>query len=78
MEKPVVASAAKKAKAKVRPASAKAKGEGGASKLTPAEIHEVFSRFAATMPHPKTELEYVNPFTLLVAVVLSARRRMQG
>jgi endonuclease-3 len=78
MEKPVVASAAKKAKAKVRPAPAKAKGEGGASKLTPAEIHEVFSRFAAAMPHPKTELEHLNPFTLLVAVVLSAQATDAG
>ena len=73
MEKPVLASAAKKAKAKVRPVSAKAKGEAGVSLLTPAEIHEVFSRFAAAMPHPKTELEHLNPFTLLVAVVLSAQ-----
>ena len=77
MEKPVVASAAKKAKAKVRPVSAKAKGEGGASKLTPAEIHEVFS-FPAAMPHPETELEHLNPFTLLVAVCYRPRRRMQG
>jgi endonuclease III len=78
MEKPVVASAAKKARAKVRPVSAKAKGEGGASKLTPAEIHEVFSRFAAAMPHPETELEHLNPFTLLVAVVLSAQATDAG
>lgn len=78
MEKPVVASAAKKAKAKVQPASAKAKGEDGASKLTPAEIHEVFSRFAAAMPHPETELEHLNPFTLLVAVVLSAQATDAG
>jgi endonuclease-3 len=79
MEKPVVASAAKKAKAKVRPASAKAKGKhGGASLLTPAQIHEVFSRFAAAMPQPKTELEHLNPFTLLVAVVLSAQATDAG
>ena len=78
MEKPVVASAAKKAKAKVRPASANAKGEDGTSLLTPAQIHEVFSRFAAAMPHPKTELEHLNPFTLLVAVVLSAQATDAG
>ena len=78
MEKPVVASAAKKAKGKVRPSSAKAKAKQGASLLTPAEIHEVFSRFAAAMPHPKTELEHLNPFTLLVAVVLSAQATDAG
>ena len=79
MEKPVVASAAKKAKAKVRPASANAKGKhAGASLLTPAQIHEVFSRFAAAMPQPKTELEHLNPFTLLVAVVLSAQATDAG
>ena len=73
MEKSVVAAGAKKAKTKLKRAATKAKREGGASLLTPAEIHEVFSRFAAAMPHPKTELEHINPFTLLVAVVLSAQ-----
>ncbi len=29
---------------------------GGDSLLSPAEIHEVFSRFAAAMPEPQTEL----------------------
>ncbi len=46
--------------------------------LTPVQIHEVFSRFAAAMPHPKTELEHANPFTLLVAVVLSAQATDAG
>ena len=79
MEKPVVPSAAKKAKAKLRPASANTKGKhGGASLLTPAQVHEVFSRFAAVMPQPKTELEHLNPFTLLVAVVLSAQATDAG
>jgi len=36
-------------------------------------IAEIFRRFAAANPHPKGELEYINPFTLLVAVVLSAQ-----
>ncbi len=39
----------------------------------PAEINEVFSRFAAQDPDPRSELEYINPYTLLVAVVLSAQ-----
>ncbi len=45
-------------------------------RLRPAErarIQAIFDRFAAAEPHPKTELEYRNPFTLLVAVVLSAQ-----
>lgn len=78
MEKPAAASAAKKAKGKVRTAPAKATDSAGASLLTPQEVNEVFSRFAAAMPHPKTELEHLNPFTLLVAVVLSAQATDAG
>src|ERR1700755_1146041 len=40
--------------------------------LSPAEVLEIFARLAAANPAPKTELEHTNPFTLLVAVVLSA------
>jgi endonuclease-3 len=43
------------------------------SRLSPAAVEEMFRRFAAANPEPKSELEYVNPFTLLVAVVLSAQ-----
>ena len=43
------------------------------SRLTEAEIAEIFQRFHAADPHPKTELHYRDPFTLLVAVVLSAQ-----
>lgn len=46
--------------------------------LDPAEINEIFRRFAAANPEPKGELEYVNPFTLLVAVVLSAQATDAG
>ncbi|MET4065502.1 endonuclease-3 [Bradyrhizobium sp. S3.2.6] len=45
---------------------------------TPAEIHEVFSRFRKANPEPKGELEHLNPFTLLVAVVLSAQATDAG
>ena len=38
-----------------------------------AEIVEFYSRLAADNPHPETELESVNTYTLLVAVVLSAQ-----
>lgn len=34
---------------------------------------EIFERFRAANPHPKTELEYENPFQLLIAVILSAQ-----
>ncbi|HEY1261437.1 MAG TPA: endonuclease III [Stellaceae bacterium] len=37
------------------------------------EARELYRRLAETRPIPKTELEYESPFTLLVAVVLSAQ-----
>lgn len=37
------------------------------------QINTMFSRLAAEIPAPATELAYTNPFTLLVAVVLSAQ-----
>jgi endonuclease-3 len=40
---------------------------------SPQTAEEIFRRFAVASPEPKGELEYVNPFTLLVAVVLSAQ-----
>ena len=43
------------------------------SRLTQGQIDEIFRRFAEADPHPKTELQYRDPFTLLVAVVLSAQ-----
>jgi endonuclease-3 len=38
-----------------------------------ADIATFFDRLAAALPEPKGELEYVNSYTLLVAVVLSAQ-----
>lgn len=38
-----------------------------------AEIETFFERLAAANPEPKTELVYTNPFTLLIAVMLSAQ-----
>ncbi len=43
-----------------------------------ADVFEFFSRLAADNPHPVTELEYVNDYTLLVAVVLSAQATDAG
>jgi len=44
----------------------------------PAEVADFFSRFAAQDPDPRTELAYKNPYTLLVAVVLSAQATDTG
>lgn len=43
-----------------------------------AEIREIFSRFRQARPEPKGELDYINAFTLLVAVVLSAQATDAG
>ena len=43
------------------------------SLLTPAEIALFFARLAEVNPAPRTELHYADPFSLLVAVVLSAQ-----
>jgi len=43
-----------------------------------ADIAEMFDRLAAALPEPKGELDYVNPYTLLVAVVLSAQATDAG
>ncbi|MFL6769007.1 MAG: endonuclease III [Sphingomicrobium sp.] len=37
------------------------------------DVFEFFRRLAESNPAPETELEYVNPYTLLVAVALSAQ-----
>jgi endonuclease-3 len=42
-------------------------------RLTTDEVGELFRRLHALNPEPKGELTYQNPFTLLVAVVLSAQ-----
>jgi endonuclease III len=46
--------------------------------FTEAEIIAFFSRFAKAEPNPKSELHYENPYTLLVAVVLSAQATDKG
>jgi endonuclease III len=45
---------------------------------TPEEVREVFERFQKANPEPRGELEHLNPFTLLVAVVLSAQATDAG
>lgn len=46
--------------------------------LTKKEAQEVFARLAAARPDPRTELDYRDPFTLLIAVVLSAQATDKG
>ena len=43
------------------------------SKYTQAELIEIFKRFRLQRPEPKGELNHTNPFTLVVAVALSAQ-----
>ncbi|WP_246775871.1 endonuclease III [Methylobacterium aquaticum] len=38
-----------------------------------ATLREIFARLSAANPEPRSDLEYLNPYTLLVAVVLSAQ-----
>ncbi len=59
------------------PAAAK-KPKKQATLLEPDEIERLFAALKKTNPAPKSELEYVNPFTLLVAVVLSAQATDAG
>jgi endonuclease III len=61
-----------KAKNKPKPKAAKIKP------LDRASVQELFSRFRIANPEPKGELEHVNAFTLLVAVVLSAQATDSG
>jgi len=42
-------------------------------RMTPEAAARFFAILAAARPDPATELEYINPYTLLVAVVLSAQ-----
>jgi endonuclease-3 len=69
--------------AKVKPASKRAAADakaaqGALPQWSTAQIAEAFRRFKAANPEPKGELEHINPFTLLVAVVLSAQATDAG
>ncbi len=43
-----------------------------------ADVDEFFRRLAKQRPDPRSELDYINPYTLLVAVVLSAQATDAG
>ena len=47
-------------------------------KLSKDEIEAIFAAFRRDNPEPKGELDHINPFTLLVAVVLSAQATDAG
>jgi endonuclease-3 len=69
--------------ARLKPAKAQRKADAAAAaaalpQWTTAEIEEAFRRFAAANPAPRGELRHINPFTLLVAVVLSAQATDAG
>lgn len=49
------------------------KGRTPRSLYSKADLEEIFRRFSVQRPEPKGELEHTNPFTLLVAVALSAQ-----
>ncbi len=75
--------APKRKAAKVKGARQRAKADdkaahGALRQWTNAEIEEAFRRFKAANPEPQGELKHINPFTLLVAVVLSAQATDAG
>jgi endonuclease-3 len=61
-----------------RPKRATKAAQQGPSQWSPSEVAEAFRRFQAARPEPKGELAHTNPFTLLVAVVLSAQATDAG
>jgi endonuclease-3 len=89
---PIMPKITRRAAAKSKPAPAPRAGKArkgisakpkrmpakGPKPWTEAEIREVFERFRKANPEPKGELEHLNPFTLLVAVVLSAQATDAG
>jgi endonuclease-3 len=75
--KPKARLAAKSRKAKVVKSQPKATAKKP-KPWTEAEVREAFERFRKANPEPKGELEHLNPFTLLVAVVLSAQATDAG
>ncbi len=73
------AKAPKKTRAKANEAAAKAAAKRKKrDALTAAEVEAIFAAFAEAEPEPKGELFAVNPYTLLVAVVLSAQATDAG
>ena len=73
----------KLARAKMNPVRTRAAADAKAAfgtlpQWTTAQIEEAFRRFKTASPEPKGELQHINPYTLLVAVVLSAQATDAG
>jgi endonuclease-3 len=73
----------RKTRAKVKPLRKRAAADlkaalGELPRWTTAQIAEAFRRFQAANPEPRGELQHLNAFTLLVAVVLSAQATDAG
>jgi endonuclease-3 len=71
--KPAPAGKGRGAGSRPVPAAALPARRKSVPKPDPAIAAEIFRRFRAANPAPNTELDYLNPFTLLVSVVLSAQ-----
>src|SRR5437762_9032983 len=72
---------AKKAAVKARSAAKPRGGRKAPAKIkswSAAEVREAFERFRKASPEPRGELEHINPYTLLVAVALSAQATDAG
>ena len=66
--KPILAASA------IKPSrGAKARPPARLSPKAKARIAEIFARFQAAQPDPRPELDYISPYTFLVAVALSAQ-----
>ncbi|MBM3570525.1 MAG: endonuclease III [Alphaproteobacteria bacterium] len=57
---------------------ARVQRKAGPRSPTPAQIERMFAALAAARPEPQGELEHINAYTLLVAVVLSAQATDAG
>ena len=66
------------AKLSAKPARAGGRRRGAPKPVDAATVREIFTRFSAAQPLPRGELDYLNAFTLLVAVVLSAQATDAG
>ncbi|MDP3523065.1 MAG: endonuclease III [Hoeflea sp.] len=77
MTRASAATAKKPLRAKPGPAR-KPRTRGARNPYSADEIREIFRRFSIQRPEPKGELEHVNPFTLVVAVALSAQATDAG
>ncbi|MFZ2099180.1 MAG: endonuclease III [Oricola sp.] len=77
MQKPKIKIAAA-ASSRPKPKARSKGGKSAPTLYTRDELREIFRRFSVQRPEPKGELAHVNPFTLVVAVALSAQATDAG